>query len=359
MQSGVTSTTVDRTAKRIGISETEVERRGLKYELGAPVTGAATVGDAVAVGFGDGSIRFFRPGQKPSVQQSHLGVILCMAAYQDVLVTGGDDGRCLKITPNGIMQELADFDTKWVDCVAATQGLVACSSGKNVQLWSARQSKPINFVHSSTVGGLSFDVRGQRLAVAHYGGVTVWERTKRKWKSSTFAWKGFHGAVTFSPDGKYLVSAMQENAVHGWRIRDKANLAMSGYPAKVKSFAWAGDTPFLVTSGADEAICWPFDGKNGPMERSPLCVAHNRKQIATCVLALQNEDAVFAGFRDGSVLLAKLDETVDPIAIRGSSGAEITAMALSPSKSHLAIGDAKGNVLWAPLGTGAAYERNV
>ena len=39
MQSGVTSTTVDRTAKRIGISETEVERRGFKYKLGAPVTG--------------------------------------------------------------------------------------------------------------------------------------------------------------------------------------------------------------------------------------------------------------------------------------------------------------------------------
>ena len=114
-----------------------------------------------------------------------------------------------------------------------------------------------------------------------------------------------------------------------------------------------------MTSGADEAICWPFDGKNGPMERSPLCVAHNRKQIASCVLALQNEDAVFAGFRDGSVLLAKLDETVDPIAIRGSLGAEVTAMALSPLKSHLAIGDAEGNVLWAPLGSGADYARNV
>ena len=359
MQSGVTSGNVDGKAKRIGIGETEVERRGLKYELGAPVTGAATAGDAVAVGFGDGSLRVFRPGQKPLVLQAHLGVILCMAAFQDVLVTGGDDGRFLRVTPNGVMQELADFDTKWVDCVAATEGLVACSSGKNVQLWSDGHSKPLNFVHSSTVGGLSFDAKGQRLAVAHYGGVTLWERTKRKWKASTFAWKGFHGAVTFSPDGKYLVSAMQENAVHGWRIRDKANLAMSGYPAKVKSFAWAGDTPFLVTSGADEAICWPFDGKNGPMERSPLCVAHNRKQIATCVLALQNEDAVFAGFRDGSVLLAKLDETVDPIAIRGSLGAEVTAMALSPSKSHLAIGDAEGNVLWAALGSGEDYARNV
>ena len=60
---------------------------------------------------------------------------------------------------------------------------------------------------------------------------------------------------------------MQENALHGWRIRDKADLAMTGYPAKVKSFSWVGDTPHLVTSGADEAICWPFDGKDGPMGR--------------------------------------------------------------------------------------------
>ena len=111
----------------------------------------------------------------------------------------------------------------------------------------------------------------------------MWERGKRRWKSSTFAWKGFHGSVTFSPDGKYLVTAMQENALHGWRIRDKGSLAMAGYPAKVKSFAWVGDTPFLASSGADQAICWPFDGKFGPMERSPLCVAYNRKQIATCV----------------------------------------------------------------------------
>ena len=46
---------------------------------------------------------------------------------------------------------------------------------------------------------------------------------------------------------------MQENALHGWRIRDKADLAI-GYPAKVKSFSWVGNTPHLVTSGADENL---------------------------------------------------------------------------------------------------------
>ena len=345
----MTPANADRVTTRTGISETELERRGLKLELGAPVTCATTVGDAVVVGCGDGTIRFFRPGQNPIVKQAHHGVILCMAAYKGVLLTGGDDGRFLRISPDGIMEDLADFGTKWVDCVAASHGLVACSSGKNVRVWVTGQPKPLNFIHSSTVGGLSFDAKGQRLAVAHYGGVTMWERGKRRWKSSTFAWKGFHGSVTFSPDGKYLVTAMQENALHGWRIRDKGSLAMAGYPAKVKSFAWVGDTPFLASSGADQAICWPFDGKFGPMERSPLCVAYNRKQIATCVQSLPDEEAVFAGFRDGSVLLSKLDETEETIAIRGSTEAEVTAIVVSPTGSHLLVGDAKGNVLWVPL----------
>ena len=115
-------------------------------------------------------------------------------------------------------------------------------------------------------------------------------------------------AVTCSPDEKYLVTAMQENALHGWRLRDKGNLAMAGYPAKIKSFTWVGDTPHLATSGADEAICWPFDGKFGPMERSPVCVAKNKKQIATYVEALAGEQAVFVGFQDGAVLLAEADE---------------------------------------------------
>ena len=63
---------------------------------------------------------------------------------------------------------------------------------------------------------------------------------------------------------------MQENQIHGWRINDKADLAMRGYPSKIKSFTWVGDTPYLVTSGSSDAVCWPFDGKEGPMGESQL-----------------------------------------------------------------------------------------
>ena len=145
---------------------------------------------------------------------------------------------------------------------------------------------------------------------------------------------------------------MQENALHGWRLRDKGDLAMTGYPAKIKSFTWVGETPYLVTSGADEAICWPFDGKDGPMGRKPVCVAYGGKQNVTCVQALSSEQAVFAGFQDGAVLLAELDKNKEPIVIKGSTGAEVTAIAVTDSLSHVLIGDAKGHVLWTTLWSG-------
>ena len=352
MQGNVTGDQPLRKPPGIRFEETELERRGTKFDFGAPVTGAVAVASAVAVSFGDGTVRFFRPGLGHSTVEAHKGVILCITTDGTNLLTGGDDGRFLRISPHGEITQLASFGTKWVDCVAASVGQYACSSGRTAQIWSVGQVKPSLLEHGSTIGGMAFDSKGKRFAVAHYGGTTLWERGERRWKSSKLVWKGFHGAVTFSPDGKYVITAMQENSLHGWRIRDKSDLAMTGYPAKVKSFTWVGDTPHLVTSGAEEAICWPFDGKKGPMGRSPICVGHAGRQTVTHVKALPKEKAVFAGFRDGTVLLSELDESKETIIMKSPNNSGVTAIAVSDCLSHLLIGDEKGQVLWTPLWAG-------
>ncbi len=352
MQSGVTENLPRRKMRRFGFEETELERRGTKFTLDAPVTAAVTLSEAIVVGFGDGTIRFFQPGISHSTLKAHKGVVLCMTTDGHNVFTGGDDGRFLRISSDGQIEEIAEFGTKWVDCVAATKGKYACSSGKTAHIWSIGQSKATALEHVSTVGGLAFDAKGRRLAITHYGGATIWESKERKWKSSKLIWKGFHGAASFSPDGKYVITAMQENALHGWRLRDKADLAMSGYPAKIKSFSWVGSTPHLVTSGANEAICWPFDGKDGPLGRAPVCVADGGKQLVTCVQSLSSENAVFAGFGDGAVLLAEIDEVKEPIVLKGSSDGAVTAIAVTESLSHVLIGDDNGHILWAKLWAG-------
>ncbi|MFK7764419.1 MAG: WD40 repeat domain-containing protein [Roseobacter sp.] len=343
MQGGVTA----ELPRKTGLETTALEQRGTRCAFGSPVTGAVSLGDAVAVSFSDGMLRFFRPDRTPQELKVHRGVILCMAVDgAGHVLTGGDDGQFLRTSLDGEVEEFANFGTRWVDCVAASDGQLACSSGKEVHVWIPGQSKVTVFEHASTVGGLAFDDKGKRLAVSYYGGATIWARDKR-WKSFKLFWKGFHGDTCFSPDGKYLVTCMQENALHAWRLRDKGDFAIPGYPAKIKSLAWVGDIPHLVTSGADEAIAWPFNGKDGPMGRKPVCVAYNEDELVTCVHALPEQDAVFAGFRDGAVQLAELDETKPAIVISGSTGSEVTDIAVAGR--YILVGDAAGNVLWAPL----------
>ena len=329
--------------------KTELEIRGAHFNLKAPVTGSVTTNDAVVVGFGDGIVRFFRDEGDPNVVKAHEGVVLSIATNGENVFTGGEDGKFLKISPGGNIAEIADFNTRWVDTVAAKQGMIACSSGSTVYIWSEGQKKEKTLDHPSTVGGLAFDKNGSRLAVSCYGGVTLWERKERRWKSSRLVWKGSHSKVSFSPDGKYIVTTMQESELHGWRLRDKVDLAMRGYPAKIKSFAWVGDTPHLATGGDHQAICWPFDGKDGPLGREPVCIADCGKKISTFIEPLIGENAIFVGFNDGTVLLSELDENKSPFVIRNPKGSEISAISVSSNRSHILIGDIEGNILWSPL----------
>ncbi|MFS1876819.1 WD40 repeat domain-containing protein [Enterovibrio norvegicus] len=329
--------------------ETYLENRGIRLEFGAAVTCAVSLGCGVAAGFGNGIIAFFGFEEEPALVQAHESVVLCLATDGESVLSGGDDGRFLRVSPDGSIQEIATFGTKWVDCVGATCDWFACSSGRTVYLWSGEQSSPTLLAHPSTVGGVAFDKCGEQLAVAHYGGVTLWSYKNGEWTSLLLPWKGVHGAVDFSPDGRFLMTLMQEKAVHVWRLSDCADLEMSGYPKKVKSFSWVGETPYLATSGTDEVICWPFDGKDGPLRRSPVCIGRRDDQVVTCVHAFSRDKGVLAGYRDGAVFLVMLDETDDAFILRRPTDAEVTAIVLTESLSHMLIGDAAGNVLWAPL----------
>jgi WD40 repeat protein len=350
----MTTEAVRQNPRHQGFAETKIERQGLTLEAGAPVTEAIAVGTSVVAGFGDGVVRQFRPGAQPVVVDAHTGPVLCLVGEGSTgaVLTGGDDGRFLRITADGAIEELAHFGTRWVDCVVAAPGVYACSSGKTAHVWEAGRSSARTFEHPSTVGGLAFDHKARRLAVAHYGGATVWERGARRWKSSKLVWKGSHGAAMFSPDGKYLVTSMQENALHGWRLRDKADMRMSGYPAKAKSFAWFGDAPYLATSGADTAVCWPFDGKKGPMGRPPETCAYAGKELCTAVTGLVGYNGVFAGFADGCVLAGRLSvgQELEDLVVNGSSGGPISALAVTP-EGWLFVGDQAGRVLWVRLGS--------
>lgn len=332
---------------------TAIERAGRRFVFDAVPVAVVTVGDTAVTAWGDGALRAFRPGAEPEVLAVHRGAILSLAAEASgAILTGGDDGRFCRVTPDGV-EELAAFPRKWVDHVAAgPAGVIACSAGREVHLWDGARREVLRA--PSTVGGLAFDRKGARLAVAHYGGVTLWSREKRGWKAKPLNWAGSHTAVNFSPDDRFLMTRMQENALHGWRLRDRADLRMSGYPAKVRGWAWAGALPWLATTGADQAILWPFDGAQGPLGRAPLQIGWGGGGLVTAVCALPGHEAVLAGYASGAVIFAETDPIAEPRVVSGPTGAAVSLLAVTPASGSLLVADEAGRVLWAPLGSGAA-----
>jgi WD40 repeat protein len=329
---------------------TAIETLGRYFLCDAVPTCAVAAGDAVFVGFGDGQVRIFRPDLPMQELPAHPGTVLCMARQGTGVLTGGDDGRLLQVSTDGAVTELASFGNRWVDCVAvARNGTWAASVGKTAHIRDT-EGRSHTLDHPSTVGGLAFDRKGERLAVAHYGGVTLWTRGRRDWKPVSLKWAGSHVGVTWSPDHRFIVTTMQENALHCWRLRDKADMRMSGYPAKVKSMDWVGKLPFLASSGAQEAICWPFDGATGPMGKSPLTLCDDGGALATAVAALPGHDGLLAGFENGVVLFSELDPVAQPRVIKRRSGAAITHLVVTPDSGWMLAAAEDGLVLWAPLG---------
>lgn len=320
----------------------------IRLKTGAPVIHSSSIGETVAVTLGDGTLRLFHVDNNPLAFSIHEGVVLSMCTEPQSVLTGGEDGRFLRISLKGQVEEIANFGSKWVDCVASDGEYYACSSGKIAYIWSPGRSQPELLEHQSTVGGLAFNAKRKQLAVAHYGGVTIWTRQGTKWAQSVLPYKGYHAAVSFSPNGKFVVSLMQENAVHGWRLSDKADFKMGPYPAKLKSFAWAGKTPYFATSGASEVICWSFKGKDGPMGTGAVCVA-GRQQMVSYVQAFPDENAVIAGFHDGTVMLSEITDEADAVVLRGATDAEVTTISFTETGSHLLVGDAQGEILWLKI----------
>jgi WD40 repeat protein len=233
---------------------------------GAPVVGACFLGPKTVFVLGDEALLFVTTDGEAQRVEVHAGGILAVASDGKRIVTGGDDGKVVATTADMAAAPIAaDPKHRWIDHVAiAPDGTVAWSAGKEAFVQS-RRGEPRKFEAPSTAGGLAFAPKGLRLAVAHYNGVTLWFPNAAQATPERLEWKGSHLDVTFSPDGRYLVTAMQEASLHGWRLMDGKHMRMSGYAAKVRSTAWTADGKWLATSGASQLVVWPFHGKDGPM----------------------------------------------------------------------------------------------
>jgi WD40 repeat protein len=330
---------------RAGIASVVERTRPVK--AAAAIVAAHFLGDTAVFVLGEQSLLLLpRQGEARTVA-AHAGAILCSAVQDDRILTGGDDGMVAATDADGAAITLAtDGKRRWIDHVASgPDRALAWSAGKQIFVRSKGNERTLEA--PSTVGGLAFAPKGLRLAAAHYNGVTLWFPNARS-EPEMLAWKGSHLAVTFNPDARFLISSMQEPMLHGWRLSDRKDMRMSGYTARVRSLGFTADGKLLATSGANQLVLWPFQGKDGPMGKVPRMFAPAEFQIEV-VACHPREDVVAAGYADGLVLLVRIEDGAEILA-RKPAAAPITALAWNASGKALAFGAEDGDAGVVDLG---------
>lgn len=312
------------------------------FSFDAPVTSVLFDGSGqAAFALGDGSVRF----GDGSTAEVHDGAVLSAAVHPSGrgVVTGGDDGKVIWSTPDQA-QELVDAGGRWIDAVAASSasGLIAFSSGKTVTVLD--QADPHfrrDFVHERSVADIAFEPKGRKLACATYNGAAVWFARIETQKPTLMKWAGSHTRVLWSPDGAFLISAMQENQLHAWRLKDSKDLRMGGYPSKIRDMAFLDQGRLMATSGSHGAVVWPFAGSNGPMGKEAAEVGHDEAAFVVRVAATPSGQMLAAGTADGRVWAMNV-RTGPHRWIKAEKGAAITAVAITADGQRLAWGDEDG-----------------
>ena len=332
-----------------------MESRGFTRELGAHVIAASfdRAGEIAAFGLGDGTLHF-APRDVTAEwcrTQAHDGAVMALSA--DVTGAGflstGDDGILARAAPAAEPETLFSANGKWIEQLAVFSergetargsGLIACAAGKFVHLFDASGRKLKALAHPSTVTGIAFDAKGKRLAASHYNGASVWFTASKSENPRLLEWKGSHTGVAIHPAADAIVTAMQENALHGWRLSDDQHMRMTGYPAKTESLGFTRSGKYLASSGADAIVLWPFFG-GGPQGKPPVEAARIEGILCTRVACHPKEEVVAAGYVDGTIVMAQIS-TQKLVVVAEPNGQEITALAWSPDGGRLLFGTGAG-----------------
>lgn len=328
-----------------------------RVDAGEYVTAVAWVADdsLVALSTAEGRVAAL-DGEKGSPRWSsvlHPGGALALAASPDGtrVLSGGQDGSAALV--DGASGELVarwqSPQRRWVEHVAWAPrgGLGAASMGRVARVIDgAGEAVFETEAHAASIGALAFSPDGSRLAVASYGGVTIWDIAARS-KSLELAWKGSLISMAWSPDGAVIACGSQDATVHFWRLASGRDSEMSGFPTKPRALAWDARGSWLATGGSSDIALWNFAGK-GPEGSAPTLLQETRS-LATALAFHPRRGVLAAGYLSGLVASWDVRNPTAPNA-NGKSVAEVTSLAWRRDGAAFVSGDAVGVVTrWTPI----------
>ncbi len=324
-------------------------------QLPANVNAAAMSPDGswAVFGLGDGTVQVLAldgfddgPGQTtPAVAFRHRGAVTGLKVTAGGIISAGQDGKVVRCAPPRETKVLMDLGDRWIDGLAVDlkTGCVAAACRDRIVICDgngAKLSDADGF--PSTISGLSFAPDGKRLAVSHLNGVSLISVATSS-TDLTLEWKGSQTDVTWSPDGRFVVTATQDRELHIWDLVTMQDFRLGGYRHKVHEMRWSPDAAFLFCTGADVVTAWSFDG-TGPAGKPPVEMGYVYDGLVTTVAAHPARPIVAGGYSTGAILVGGVTRG-EAIVARAGGAARITALSWSPDGRHLLAGSEAGKAV--------------
>jgi WD40 repeat protein len=304
---------------------------------GALIAAASASGPIAIFSSEDGAKRHELPGHNPGTN---------VLAWGPALVSGGQDGA-VKFWDAVTGQHTATVELAagWVEHLAWGSSALAAAAGRKFSLLNADGSIRHAFDQApKTVSALAWrpaspgdGAAAERFALAFFGGVRLIDAENFP-TLKEFPYANGIQALTWSPDGKWLVSGNQDPSVHLWIPDRDEELQMSGFEGKVKHLAFDRTSRWLATTGGRELSIWDCSGA-GPEGREPVMLDH---EAPVGAIAFQRSHGLLAtAAKDGAVQLWSPDRD-RPLRATVRLPAPAAKLAWSPDDRLLAIGSEQG-----------------
>lgn len=271
----------------------------------------------------------------------------CLALHpgEAVFVTGGADGKIrIYDSPSAEPREIA-IGRNWIDrAVWSPDGShLAVGVGKILKILN-RDGVVIweSAAHKSTVADITWNpLAGNEVAVACDGGAYLW-RVGETEPFARFDWGGASLIITWSPDGRWVVTGDQTPSVHLYDVPRDFPLHIQGYESKVKALAFNTNARRLATGGSPLITVWTCTGKTGPESTKPRQL-EGHDDFCLALEYRKGTDLLVSGGADGRVLVFEPEQSVRPRAAY-LLGSQAVSVAWHPTELRVAIGTAEGKV---------------